>query len=193
MKRAMAVLAVIVLAAGLVPAFAQPVPAPETEKWLHVRVEQTQPKNELVRVNVPLALAEKVLPAIHNGRLHDGKVTVDQARIEGVDLRAVLDAVKNARDGEFVTIQSTENDVRVAKEAGYLLVHVRENRKATKPQVEVRVPMTVVDALLSSGTNELDLVAAIRALAAHGDTELVRVKDERSTVRVWVDSKNVSE
>ncbi len=193
MKRAMAVLAVIVLAAGLVPAFAQPVPAPETEKWLHVRVEQTQPKNELVRVNVPLSLAEKVLPAIHNHGLHNGKVTVDRARMEGVDLRAVLDAVKNARDGEFVTIQSTENDVRVAKEAGYLLVHVRENRKATKPQVEVRVPMTVVDALLSSGNNELDLVAAIRALAAHGDTELVRVKDERSTVRVWVDSKNVSE
>jgi len=193
MKRAMAVLAVIVLAAGLVPAFAQPVPAPETEKWLHIRVEQTQPKSELVRVNVPLALAEKVLPAIHNDRLHDGKLTVDRARMKGVDLRAVLDAVKYARDGEFVTIQSTENDVRVAKEAGYLLVHVRDNRKATKPQVEVRVPMTVVDALLSAGNNELDLVAAIRALAAHGDTELVRVKDERSTVRVWVDSKNVSE
>jgi hypothetical protein len=55
------------------------------------------------------------------------------------------------------------------------------------------MPLTVVDALLSSGGNELDLVAALRALGAQGDTELVSVKDEKSTVRIWLDSKNTSE
>jgi hypothetical protein len=53
--------------------------------------------------------------------------------------------------------------------------------------------MTVVEALLSGGKDELDILAAIRALARHGDTELVSVQDRKTTVRVWVDSKNTSE
>ena len=53
--------------------------------------------------------------------------------------------------------------------------------------------MKVVDALLSAGKNELDLVAALRALSANGDTELVRVKDADSTVHIWIDSKNIAD
>jgi hypothetical protein len=53
--------------------------------------------------------------------------------------------------------------------------------------------MKVVDALFSSGKDELDLVAALHALSFQGDTELVSVKDEENTVRVWVDSKNVTD
>jgi len=53
--------------------------------------------------------------------------------------------------------------------------------------------MKVVDALLSGGKDELDLVAGLRALSTQGDTELVSVKDEENTVRIWLDSKNVSD
>ena len=53
--------------------------------------------------------------------------------------------------------------------------------------------MHVIDALLSAGKNELDVVAALHALAAQGDTELVSVKSDESTVRVWLDSKNVGD
>jgi hypothetical protein len=120
-------------------------------------------------------------------------------------------------DGEFVTVNGTDEDVRVAKQDGFLLVHVTEKSgrlhhhgKALKnhdeknspekesaeagahtvSHVEVKVPMKVVDALFSAGKDELDIVAGLRALAAQGDTELVSVKDEENTVRVWVDSKN---
>ncbi len=167
--------------------------ATQPERWLHVRVDNQEAKGEMVRINVPLSLAEKVLPAIHNHKLHNGRVTVSQANVHGVDLRALLDAVRSSRDGEFVTVQGTTGEVRVVKQAGYLMIHVRENKEASKKRVEIRVPLTVVDALLSSGNNELDLVAALRALGAHGDTELVSIKDEKSTVRVWLDSKNASE
>ena len=60
-------------------------------------------------------------------------------------------------------------------------------------KVEVKVPMKVVDALLSAGKDELDIVAALHALSSYGDTELVSVKDYDNTVRVWIDSKNISE
>lgn len=165
----------------------------QPERWLHVRVDSQAAIGEMVRVNVPLSLAEKILPTIHNDRLQDGKVAFNQANLNGVDLRALLEAVRNTRDGEFVTVQGHDGEVRVAKQAGYLLVQVRENKEMSKKHVEVRAPLTVVDALLSAGNNQLDLVAALRALAAHGDTELVSVKDEKSTVRVWVDSKSASD
>ena len=173
-----------------------------SDRWLHVRVTSTDSKNETVKVNVPLEMAEKVLPAINKDRLHNGKVKIDDHDLNGVDFRTLLDAVRSSKDGEYVTVQSNDADVRVAKQNGYMFVHVKEketsdsekhHKGADKNQVEVKVPMKVVEALFSAGKDELDLVAALRALSAHGDTELVSVKSDDNTVRVWLDSKNVSD
>jgi hypothetical protein len=189
-----------------------------SDRWLHVRVIDTNHKGETVRVNVPVEMAEKVLPAINKDRLHSGKIQINHNDIEGVDLKTLLEAVRSSKDGEYVTVESNDNDVRVAKQAGYMVVHVTEkgfksskSDKADKSvdksadksdekssyersRVDVKIPMKVVEALLSAGKDELDLVAALRALSAHGgDTELVSVKSDDSTVRVWLDSKNVSD
>ncbi len=180
--------------AGLVPiAAGRAAQATQPDRWLHVRVDNQEAQGELVRINLPLSFAEKVLPTINHDKLRNGKIKIDQANANGVDLRALLEAVRTTKDGEFVTVQGTTGDVRVAKQAGYLLVHARENKEGSKKRVEIRVPLTVVDALLSAGNNELDLVAGLRALASQGDTELVTVKDEKSTVRIWLDSKNTSD
>jgi len=84
----------------------------------------------------------------------------------------------------------------VAKQGGHLFVHVKDKSRGDHSKhsdVEVKIPMHVIDALLSAGKNELDVVAALHALAQQGDTELVSVKDQDSTIRVWVDSKNVGD
>jgi hypothetical protein len=172
---------------------AQPAPSAKQDRWLHVRVDNPDSKEETVRVNVPLELAEKVLPTINRNHMQSGKVKMDQIDCHGVDVYALVDAVRSSRDGEFVTVQSKDSDVRVAKQGGYLLVHVLDKGASKKSRVEVKVPMRVVDALFSGGKDELDLVAALHALSAQGDTELVSVKDEENTVRVWLDSKNVSD
>jgi ABC-type oligopeptide transport system substrate-binding subunit len=164
-----------------------------SDRWLHVRVTNPGSKEETVRVNVPLELAEKVLPTINKDRLHSGKVRFDDIDCHGVDLRALADAVRTSKDGEFVTVQNKDSDVRVAKQNGTLFVHVIDKNRAKKSQVEVRVPMRVVDALFSAGKDELDLVAALHALSSQVDTELVSVKDEENTVRVWLDSKNATD
>ncbi len=163
------------------------------DRWLHVRVISTDAKGETVKVNVPLELAEKVLPAIHQERIHDGKVKIDNAHVNDVDFRALVEAIRTTKDGEFVTVQSNDCDVRVAKLDNHLIVHVLDKEHARKSQVEIKVPMKVVDALFSAGKDELDLVAALHALSAQGDTELVSVKDHENTVRVWLDSKNVTD
>jgi len=168
------------------------------ERWLHVRVISSDNKGETVRVNVPLELAEKVLPAIHQERIHDGKVKIDNAHVNDVDFRALVEAIRTTKDGEFVTVQSNDCDVRVAKQDNHLIIHVvdkdvHEKGEVRKSQVEIKVPMKVVDALFSAGKDELDLVAALHALSTQGDTELVSVKDHENTVRVWLDSKNVTD
>jgi hypothetical protein len=171
----------------------QTVLASSHDRWLHVRVTNPDRNEETVRVNVPLELAEKVLPTINKDRLHSGRVRFDDIDCHGVDLRALLDAVRTSKDGEFVTVQSKESDVKVAKRNGTLFVHVFEKNRPKKSEVEVKIPMRVVDALFSAGKDELDLVAGLRALSSQGDTELVSVKDQENTVRVWLDSKNISD
>jgi len=181
----------------------------KSEQWIHVRVESKEDHGETVRVNVPVEMAAKVLPAINKNNLHDGKVRIDSMHTNDVDLRTILDAVRSSRDGEYVTVQGNDNDVRVAKSAGYLYIHVTDKSESKKAaakdgktgakaaghesKVEIKVPMKVVDALFSAGKDELDIVAALKALSAHGDTELVTVKDNENTVRIWVDSKNIAD
>jgi hypothetical protein len=162
------------------------------ERWLHVRVVSTNAKGETVRVNVPLELAEKVLPAIDHDRLHNGKVRVGCMDCDGVDVRTIFEAVRSSKDGEFVTVQSNDADISVMKKEGMLYVHVHDKNKPKHSQVEVKIPMKVVEALLSGSKDELDIAAGLHALASQGDVELVSVKDDENTIRVWLDSKNVT-
>ena len=202
--------ATALVACSLLPMLAVAQSSSNPDQWIHVRVESREDKTETVRVNVPVDMAVKVLPAIKNKNLCDGKVHIDSGHIDDVDLHTMLDAVREAKDGEYVTVESKENNVRVAKSSGYLYIHVTEKKPSEKTakatgdkdaaksaalkesKIEVKIPMKVVDALLSAGKDQLDVVAALRALSANGDMELVRVKDDDSTVRVWIDSKNVA-
>src|SRR6516225_8730299 len=165
--------ATALVACSLLPTLAVAQSSSNPDQWIHVRVENREDKTETVRVNVPVDMAVKVLPEIKNKNLCDG-------------------------------------NVRVAKSSGYLYIHVTEKKPSEKTakatgdkdsaknvalkesKVEVKIPMKVVDALLSAGKDQLDVVAALRALSANGDMELVSVKDNDSTVRVWIDSKNVA-
>jgi hypothetical protein len=186
-------LSVMVVLAGSSVVFAQS--GSSKDRWLHVRVINSDNKGETVRVNIPLELVENVLPTINKNHLHNGKITIDQAHMNDVDVHALLNAIRTAKDGEYVTVQGPDQDVRVAKEGGRLLVHVKDNKgsKSNKSNVDIKIPMHVIDALFSAGKDELDVVAGLHALASLGDTELVSVKSEDSTVRVWMDSKNSSD
>ncbi len=190
MKRALLGLVGILLGATM--ALAQ---APE--RWFHIRVVSTDAKGEIVRVNVPMSVAEQVLPAIHAKGLNDGKVRI-HGKVNDVDVRALLDAVAKSPDNEFVTVESRDENVRVAKSGEYLLVKVRDHQgkdKEKPEQVDVKVPISVVKALLADteSKDELNVLAALQALKACGDLDLVTVTDKDQTVRIWVDSRNTTD
>jgi hypothetical protein len=182
--------------------------AATTERWLHIRVEEDNGRGERVKVNLPLSLLGKVagaidLEEIDGHSFRGGRIHIDDADIDHVDLRAMWNAVKEADDMEFVSIESTDEDVSVAKDRGYLLVRVRsgrddddeesDNDRRRGDRVDIKVPLAVVDALLSAGEKELDLQAALMALAESGEGELVVVEDGSSSVRIWIDDQNTSE
>ncbi len=161
------------------------------ERWIHVRVESGNDGGS-VRVNVPLSFAEKILPTIDHGNLHHGRIRISGRDMDSADIRAILEAVKTAPEGDFVTVQSHDSDVRVAKAKGNLLVHVRDHANR-EGRVEIQIPMKVVEALLSSDTDELNLVAAIHALQEAGEDMIIVVKDGTDHVRVWIDTRSESE
>lgn len=164
--------------------------AAPAERYLHVKVDDPVGR-EHVRVNIPLSLAEKVIPAINQGQLRDGKVELGNFHANGVDLKMLFDAVKSSPDGEFVTVQEPDTDVRVAKSNGKMIVHVID--KEGKEKVDVTIPWDVAQALASADGRQLNVLAAIQALEKAGDTTLVTVTDNSQTVRVWIDSRNTSD
>src|SRR5277367_4412563 len=128
------------LAAGLVATAGSAIASPP-ERYLHVRVEDSA-KGENVNVNVPLSMAETVLPAVNKGPVHNGRITIPSAQMNGIDVHAIMVAVRNAPDGEFVTVKEKNQDVKVSKMNGNIVVHVRDGKKADET-VDATIPMKV--------------------------------------------------
>src|SRR3990167_1623325 len=105
---------------------------------------------------------------------------MEEIHTHRVDLRAVLEAVRTLEDGEFVTVESQEETVRVSKEGRFLLARIHE-RGDQGEQVAVKVPLALIDALLSGEKDEIGRASAIRALNELGDEVYVAVTSPHET------------
>jgi len=159
--------------------------------WVHVSVDGGG--DERVRVNLPLSLVSTVLPLIEHDEFSHGRVRLDDCDLEREELVAMLRAVSEAEEGEYVTIEDGEDHVRVSKEKGVLLVKVQE-RGDEGDQVDIRVPVSVLEALVSGDEDELNVAAAVEALSKDAKGSLVTVNDDDGTlVKVWIDDRNLSD
>jgi hypothetical protein len=170
------------------------------ERWFHVRVIENGDDLDHggpgrggpthVAVNVPLSLLEAALRLLPDQVQRDLDVHLDDAHFDLADLRKFWQDARNTTDATYVTVESPDQTVKVAKQ-GELLVAKTVERSARGTQVDVRFPFAVLDAMFQ-GTDEhhVDLVAAARALAQYGDGDIVTVDDGDTNVRVWVDDVN---
>jgi len=159
--------------------------ATASDLWLHVRVEDHGGRPENVSVNVPLSLVESLLPLIEIDELQNGRLRLDDMDIEGLDLPELLNALRDAPDADYVRVQGDGEEVRVAKEDGYVLIDVDEDRG---DHVRVRIPLDVVEAMMQGGNDEIDILAGLRALANHVGEDLVVVEGRDESIRVWIDA-----
>ncbi len=160
--------------------------AAASDLWVHVKVVDDEGKTN-VTVNLPLTFLEKALAMVPEEHLEGGKIALEEMEINAAQLRELWQTVQDTPNMTFVTVEGENETIEVAKDGTYLLVRTVESTDQGA-QVNVKLPLAVVDALLSGEGNQLDIRAAFAALAAHGQGELVTVSDHRAHVRVWIDS-----
>jgi hypothetical protein len=187
---------------ALVAASAAPVAA--QTPWLHVRVEEAKDASK-VSVNLPLTVVEAVLRATpdlieSHGRIHfDREFDSAHGRhgLKLADLRRAWKELAAVGDAELVTVESEDENVKVVRKGDVVQVFVDHKPRTDKEgktkkgaeQVRVEIPVSLVDALLSGEGEEANIEAAIVELKKRrGD--IVRVQDDDSHVRVWIDEQN---
>ena len=164
--------------------------AQASDQWLHVRVVDQDSDGQRVSVNIPMQMIEALVPTIETRELHDGILSLDTDFGGEIDLRELFLALRDAPDADFVRVQGEDESARVAKEDGFLIVDVDERRG---DRVRVRVPLDVVEAMVGEGSNELDLIAGLRALAEYEGDDLISVESDDVMIRVWIDSSETGE
>ncbi|HWN80963.1 MAG TPA: hypothetical protein VNM87_02600 [Candidatus Udaeobacter sp.] len=160
--------------------------AGQNDLWLHVTVDDQDGGGSQVRVNLPLALVEGVLPLLDGD--HKGHFRVSD--VDDVDLRRAWDAARKAPEGQFVEIPTHgEGTLHVAHLDGQLVFRALDDDS----QVHVRVPWKVAEQLAAAshgGEADFDIHAMVRALRQFGPGELVRAEDQQSTIRLWIDAES---
>ena len=159
------------------------------DRWLHIAVDEHSGDRETVRVNLPLQLVEAVLPLIEADDFQRGRIKIDWHEINEIDLPEILLALRDAEDGEYITVDSDHEQVRVAKERDYLTIHVDGRHE----EVDLQIRLSVVGALFSDRPNELDLLAAVQALDEDEEADLVTVTGDDETVRIWIDRNSTAD
>lgn len=198
-------------AIGLHAAQAQQGPQP----WIHLDMTGERADMNM-NINLPLAAIEAALAlapeAIVDG---DGQLQLGGRReIPVAAVRAAWMQLRDAGDIEIANIQNGPQSIRVAREGATLLVDVigtdeddadrdrdddrdeadgdrddaerGRGRRGDIGEVQIRVPVSVVDALLAGDGETLDVRAAIQELSALRG-EMVQVIQPDARIRVWID------
>lgn len=178
---------------ALIPALALTivslVPAPalhaqESRPWIHVHVDEAGDDGSKVSINLPLSIAEIAMSMAPDDIISDGKIRIDDHDVTVPQLRAMWNELRDTGDGQFVTVEGDEN-ISISRKGDRILILVDSK---DDENVRVDVPVSLVDALLSSEGDELNVRAALTELSKErGD--ILTVRNGEDTVRIWVDNK----
>jgi hypothetical protein len=157
--------------------------------WIHIEVDENEADASHVKVNLPLSVVEIALMAAPKKIVDDGRIRLHpiDEDLDVEDLRRMWNELRAAPDSELVTVEKNEETVSIRRRGEEILIDVDDRRDGDK--VQVRVPVTVVDALFSGEGQELNLKDAFSELKSlRGD--VVRVDDGETKVRIWIDEKD---
>jgi hypothetical protein len=159
--------------------------AADETRWINIHVTENS-SNTNVEVHLPLNLVLTVLRNVDVEHFRGGHIDLELDEDMDINFPEIMQAVKDAPDGKFVTVTSDEADVNVHKQAGtlYLTVNQKEDEMA---QVEVTMPMEMMDALTFGEENTLDVAALLQAFDKLPNGELVKVTSNEANVRVWIE------
>ncbi len=151
---------------------------------LHIRVHEGE--QEKLSLNLPISVISAVIPLFEDKVRHLSGEHIEMGGQEFgiVELREMWNALKTDGSYELASFQAGEETIRVLLDEDNLLIDTDE---ASQERVHVRIPVPVVDALLSGPGEELNLAGALETLASIGGSDLVEVQASDAHVRVWID------
>lgn len=159
--------------------------AAAADLWLHVKVDGGRRGTEKVEINLPLSMIESFAPMLQ-GKVRDGgRVRIDDRDYDVAELRRIWRELEEGPDATYLTVNEPDSKVRIAKRGSYLVMTAVERQDGEN--VEARIPIPVMGALLSGSGDGLDVAAALRELARFGEGELMTVTSDEETVRIWID------
>jgi hypothetical protein len=161
-----------------------------SDLWLHIRVRDGE-EGSKVSLTLPLSVVEAATPLIPDRARSCSHIRIDDRDLTVADMRKIWSELRRHPDADYVTVDGHDGSVRVARRGGYLVMRTRDADRRGE-QVEVKIPVAVVDALLSGGGDRFNVAAAIDALVRQGEGELVTVNGDNETVRMWVDRTSES-
>ena len=141
-----------------------------------------------LNINVPLSAVEPLLSLVPHRILADGHLAVagHDMPIDIGAMRNLWRAIANIGDAEFLSVDSGEERVRVARTGDQIHVQVEECDDDGGETVDIRLPVAVLDALLSGDGETLNIAAAVERLAdVRGD--IVQISSDERQIRVWID------
>ena len=185
------------------------------QPWIHLDMTGGRANMNLnlplAAIEAALALAPEAI-VDSDGQLQLG----GQRQIPVVALRAAWSQLRAAGDVEIANIQDGRQSIRVAREGDTLVVDVtgtddedaehegdadeddaehrdgdhddaeHDRDRGAVGEVQIRVPVSVVDALLSGAGETLDVRGAIQELSALRG-EMVQIIQPDARIRVWID------
>jgi len=158
--------------------------AAEETRWVNVTVSE-HGEGTNVEVHLPLNLVLSVLKSIDVENFHRGHVDLDIDDVD-VDWVEIFAAVKDAPDGQFVTVDSSDAKVSVSKQGGTLLINVDET-DGENAKVKVTVPVEFMDALSINDSSQIDVAALLESFDRLPNGDLVTVESDEANVRVWIE------
>jgi len=172
------------LLAASMAVFALPALPAEAQEahWLHVRVEE--PGETRVSMNLPLALVEIGLD-MADRHVMQGKGTHwgPEGKVSVADLRRMWTELETVGDADFVEIQDGDTHVHVSRRGDQVLMRIDEGLKT---RIRMEMPTAVVQTMLGTEGEELNLRDAVRELARSGSRDILEVQDGETTVRIWI-------
>jgi len=179
MKRKALILVTVVALLAAPAAFAG-----EETRWVNVHVTE-HGEGTNVEVHLPLNLVLSLLKSVDVDNFHRGHIDLDIEDAD-IDWAEIFAAVKDAPDGQFVTVNSPDANVSVRKQGGTLLIDVNEI-EGDHGNVKVTVPVEFMDALSINESSQIDVAALLESFDRLPNGDLVTVESDEANVRVWIE------
>jgi len=162
-------------------------PAAAESKGPFIRIEVDGGRDgEHVNLRLPLAVVQIGLDMVESEVLPGGRIHLGHGDVQVSDIRKMWLALRAAGDTDLVEAEAKDGRVTVSQKDGRVLVRVTEKASA-EPKIDIDVPASAVDALLSGDGESLNLKAALLELEAGRKGDFVRVQDGDSHVRIWIE------